>query len=177
MTAYHALANTVRAHDIKPIALRFMASVSIQDDGCWHWTGSRHLGYGNCGKEPYGSAKAHRASYLIFKGDIPAGMHVLHSCDVRHCVNPDHLRVGTHTENMRDMVTRGRHKATGGVKIQPGQYAGEAHPRAKLAERDVLQIRARGTLGEPRRLIASDYGVGKSCITRIISRESWSHVA
>lgn len=76
---------------------------------CWNWTGNLNMhGYG------YAMFKgkvwiAHRYSYFLSKGDIPEGMEVLHSCDNRKCVNPDHLSIGTHMDNMIDMIRKGRH--------------------------------------------------------------------
>lgn len=88
-------------------------------DGCWMWNGS------NKGKRmPYGSftfrgkrnQSAHRVSWIIYKGDIPEGMLVLHKCDVPQCVNPDHLFLGNYLDNERDKLLKGRHK---GEKLNP----------------------------------------------------------
>jgi hypothetical protein len=77
---------------------------------CWNWQGSldRH-GYGQF-KLGFGLSplRAHRIAYEACKGEIPEGMHVLHSCDNPRCCNPDHLRVGTHADNMADREARGR---------------------------------------------------------------------
>lgn len=75
------------------------------DNECWEWSGTRHSdGYGLVG-----GCYAHRISEQIHHGPIGAGLHVLHSCDNPPCVNPAHLRTGTHSDNVRDAVERGRH--------------------------------------------------------------------
>lgn len=74
---------------------------------CWLWTKSLQAsGYGNAWDGAV--TTAHRLSYRIHHGDIPKGLDVMHSCDVRHCVNPDHLSVGTRSQNMRDAKAKGR---------------------------------------------------------------------
>lgn len=97
---------------------RFWWRVDKSDD-CWIWTGYTHpqRGYGQIGigRRDEGLIETHRLSYELANGPIPEGMMVLHSCDVRACVNPDHLRVGTHRENMDDMVSRGRNHIPSGV--------------------------------------------------------------
>lgn len=78
--------------------------------GCWlWWRGLNSDGYGSCGIRGF-SRKAHRASWEIHKGPIPPGLHVLHRCDTPACVNPDHLFVGTHFDNMSDAARKGRLK-------------------------------------------------------------------
>src|SRR6266550_5872844 len=77
-----------------------------QEDQCWEWLGSRSKGYGritiNCGTE-----LAHRISWIVHIGPIPAGLNVLHHCDNPCCVNPSHLFVGTQTDNNRDCSSKG----------------------------------------------------------------------
>lgn len=87
---------------------RFFEQIDKKDTGCWHFGNSKR-GYGciSLGQRR-GHTNAHRLSYEIHKGPIPDGLHVLHSCDNPICVNPDHLRAGTHADNMRDMAIRGR---------------------------------------------------------------------
>lgn len=128
---------------------------------CWVWTASlTHNGYGQT-TSPLG-ARAHRVSYQLHVGPIPEGMCVLHRCDNRACVNPDHLFLGTHADNMADMLAKGRDKRVG-----------NQNARSVLTEEQVLDIRAdTGT----QRGIADKYGVGKSTIANILQRHTWKHI-
>ena len=81
---------------------------TIPESGCWIWLGATNTqGYGHL-RLNQKCIKAHRLAYTIRFGEIPAGMFVLHKCDVRPCVNPVHLYLGDQTDNMRDMMVRGR---------------------------------------------------------------------
>lgn len=79
-----------------------------KSSGCWVWSASGE--YGSYGYFSYlGETRAHRVSYILYIGPIPNDLLVLHKCDRRSCVNPDHLFVGTQKDNVRDMVDKGRH--------------------------------------------------------------------
>jgi hypothetical protein len=138
------------------------------NSGCWLWTGaSKELGYGviGLGHREDGTAKAHRVAYQLYKGDIPQGMNVLHSCDLPCCVNPAHLRLGTLSDNSRDCVSRGRHKTP--------DNRGERATWAKLNAEKVAQIKNREMTGAA---YAKLYGVSKSTIYQIWSGRNWSTV-
>jgi hypothetical protein len=95
---------------------RFYPKISINKNGCWIWTGKvQSKGYGELSTGSWKTSnrvvyRAHRLSYLIHVGDIPEGMHVCHTCDVRLCVNPDHLWVGTNHDNVLDCHAKGRRR-------------------------------------------------------------------
>lgn len=88
------------------------------DNGCWLWKGSvGSNGYGKINNKGQ-HLSAHRASYTVFKGAIPKGKHVCHSCDIRTCVNPDHLWIGTQRDNIQDMIEKGRKAPQKGKNIK-----------------------------------------------------------
>lgn len=153
-----------QAHD--SLAARFWSKVTKTDD-CWIWTGHRGApGYGMILRGVASGDRdvvvyAHRVSFEIHHGPIPEGLVVRHSCDVRLCVRPDHLSLGTQADNMRDMVERGR------------SAKGYRHSQAKLADADVAAIRARLAAGDTQSSIAIDYGVTQSAISGIKTGKRW----
>lgn len=142
---------------------RFEASISYSDNGCWEWRGykRKRARYGEFYTKDAQRILAHRASYLLLKGEEPGQLSVMHKCDNPSCVNPEHLALGTHQDNMRDRDTKGR------------QARGETSASAKLTENDVRAIRAdtRGC-----RRLARAYGVGVSAIVSVRNRTTWKHV-
>lgn len=143
---------------------RFFDKVNTAGD-CWLWTGQTlHAGYGGFslnGKQ----SKAHRVIYEVMNGPIPPGFVIRHTCDTPACVRPNHLLTGTAADNSRDMVERFRN------------LRGEAHPRAKLREKDVLAIRDWYRTGvTTHKEIAERYGVSAGLIGALLSGRIWKHV-
>lgn len=92
---------------------RFWSKVEkLPDDGCWNWTSSLNIqGYTQFWIAPLrGCIPAHRLAWVLAGNEIPDGL--CHHCDNRACVNPDHMFLGTQGDNLRDMVTKGRHPET-----------------------------------------------------------------
>lgn len=91
-----------------PVQERFESKYTKDPSGCWLWQAYKDSdGYGQLQVEGR-SVGAHRVSWELTNGPIPEGIFVCHTCDVCSCVNPDHLFIGTHTDNMRDKVKKGR---------------------------------------------------------------------
>jgi len=108
--------------------------------------------------------RSHRISYVLYRGEIPEGFIVLHSCDIPACINPDHLSLGTHDENMRDMKRKGR------------QALGERVNLSKLTAPQVEEIRRRYVGGNMNHL-AKEFGVSRVAVGQIIRKQTWRHVA
>lgn len=130
---------------------------------CWLWTAQCSRGYGRIWLKGSQSA-AHRYSYELHKGPIPNGMLLCHSCDVRNCVNPEHLWLGSSLENNHDMIDKARHAF--GVK----------NPKAKLQESDILEIRRLSQSGMFLKDIAVQYEIAISTVFDIVKRRRWRHV-
>ena len=92
------------------VAERFHSKYApVPFSGCWVWMGALSgKGYGKLMLKEHRLESAHRLSWLLHRGPIPDGLHVLHRCDVRTCVNPDHLFLGTNLDNIRDRIAKGR---------------------------------------------------------------------
>ena len=104
----------------RPAIERYLTHVRIPADKsqCWIWIGAgKGNGYGNV-RVRSKNISAHRRAYELFFGDVPDGKDVCHSCDVRFCVNPDHLFLGSRAENVADMMKKGRGAGPHKVEIR-----------------------------------------------------------
>ena len=145
---------------------RLFAEHTVADGECLIWQRSkdRH-GYGQIGLR--GKTKiAHRLSYWINIGPIPEGMHVLHSCDRRDCVNPEHLRTGTNADNVVDKLSRGR------------QFRGMDSPVSNqiITDADILEIRRLRERGLLYREIGEIFQYSRENVSCICRRKTWRHV-
>ena len=132
------------------------------NSGCWLWMGSLDPnGYGR----RVNGYKDHRPAHVVFwerrNGPMPEGMCGLHRCDVRCCVNPDHIFVGTKTDNSKDKVAKGR------------QGKGERYRNSKLRDADIPVILADT---RPQTVIAAEYGVSRQLIGLVKRGRNWKHV-
>jgi hypothetical protein len=131
------------------------------------WTGSiASSGYGQIADRPRPPLLAHRVAWTLAHSPIPDGLFVCHHCDVRACVNPAHLFLGTARDNTHDMFTKGREGPRRGLN-------GEQSPRATLTDAAVHDIR---TSTEPLLVMARRHGVGITTISKVRRRETWRHL-
>lgn len=176
MSAHHTpevrLDSMGRVRRLRPLSERFAAKwVPNHDTGCHEWTGARMpSGHGQIalrGRRPV--ILAHRAAWLLAHGSIPPGMCVCHRCDNPRCVNVAHLFLGTQADNMADCRAKGR-------ATLPPRMRGANHPRVKLTEDGVREIRVRLARGDRLTDIATDYGVVPTTIAWIRDGEHWRSV-
>lgn len=135
---------------------RFAAKYIKRPGGCWEWRAAQNgYGYGVWLDPSFSTRSAHRVSWILYRGPIPDGMQVLHRCDNRACVNPDHLFLGTQRDNMHDMWAKGRQKTN------------------KLPTAAIQSIKLSS---EPVERLAELYGVSISAIYRVRRGETWRSV-
>lgn len=149
-----------------PVVPRLEAqSTPEPNTGCLLWFGRADVGgYGRLrvnGRETRATRAALEAAGVV----VPKGAWVLHRCDQPACVNPAHLFVGTHAENMADMVRKDR------------QSRGALHARARLTVADVRRMRSLFAAGETVRSLIGLFSVKASCVRAVVARQTWRHVA
>ncbi len=133
--------------------------------GCWLWFGyTKPTGYGTISVNRK-MLRSHRFSWMLHRGEIPNGLHVLHTCDTPSCVNPDHLFLGTHTENIKDRDRKRRN--TRGV----------THPKAKLSEDDVRELRKMRQQGMSYRKLADFFHLNRKTAYYAANGKTWRDVS
>lgn len=171
---------------------RFMANViPVTESGCWLWTGDVSTKKGEVrarikhgGKTRVGA----RVAYELHVGPIPDGLLVCHRCDVPLCVNPKHLFLGTHADNVRDCENKGRrwHQRNpdevkdllSRYRAAPHQIArGERVSQSKLTAEDVVSIRKlAGAKVKSMAELARDHGLTHAAVRAVVNRVTWRHV-
>lgn len=160
----------------RPLADRFWARVKKSEDSCWLWTGARSSnGYGKIGGANRSNDYTHRVAWTLAHGEIPEGLFVCHRCDVKLCVRPDHLFLGTLQDNHADMTNKGRN-----FSGEPCSAVnrGSRNNRAILTEAqatEIRELRASGAMTQ--RAVADRYGVSPSAVRFIERGETWRHVS
>lgn len=165
-----SISTTSTAEQRRAWADKFWSRVQKPDDGCWLWLGSKiPRGYGLFYPAFKVRIYAHRFAWeLGHDRSVPEDMHVMHSCDNPSCVRPDHLSIGTPSENMRDCVRKNRN---GGVAPK-----GSKHHNAKLTESVVVELRAAVRAGKSISLLAQGLNVTETAVSFAVYGRTWKHV-
>ncbi len=143
------------------IVSKILANVVVED-GCWIWQGAVNTGgYGHIHIKKR-VLRVHRLMYEAYKGPLRAGMCALHRCDRRRCANPDHLFPGTRSDNMKDMIAKGRDRHLSGTDVKV----------SKLNWDDVRVIRElAGTMSHHQ--IAKRFNMHHTTIGDVINNKTW----
>lgn len=156
---YERTFRTFRTWD-EMVEILFSRVVEDPQSGCWLWQGCYvGRGYGGIWYDNQ-TLRVHRVSWIHHKGSIPQGICVLHKCDVRNCVNPNHLFLGTKADNIKDMCSKNRN----------AHLDGERNGSTHLTEAQVLAIYFDNRL---QREIAKDYDITRSAISLIKLGKTW----
>lgn len=141
--------------------------IKLGVDDCWGWKKRLfNFGYGNVNVGKRKQILAHRASWLVHCGEIPAKLQVLHSCDNPPCTNPKHLFLGTSKDNAQDCIKKNRKNVA----------EGEKHYNSKLNIEDVKKIRSLSKLGFSQNKLAKMFNVSSSAIQGIVEYTRWKSV-
>lgn len=135
------------------------------DSQCWEWKKCVVDGYGQIIPGPNRMIAAHKLSYMIYENEVVGDQLVCHRCDNRKCVNPGHLFLGSHQDNMNDMKNKGRGP----------NFKGERNPNRKLSDRDIIRIREIGH-SQPYTQTAKMFGVRPEMISFIVRNIHWKSV-
>src|SRR3990167_4964367 len=148
---------------------RFWRNVS-KSKFCWNWVGlvNSHPNKGGYGYMTFGGhrkLKSHRLSWEIHRGKIPKEMCVLHHCDNRRCVNPNHLFLGTQADNLTD-------------RLKKCKYAvGENHPSSKFTESQVKEmIRLYRIVGWTAKIVGKFFGTSEAYIWNLMNGRAWKYL-
>lgn len=148
---------------------RFWSKVN-KTDTCWLWTAGTAWDGAGVFKVSGKDVRAYRYSYELIYGPIPQGLLICHRCDNPACVRPDHLFLGTHLDNVRDKIAKGRERL-------PDRMYGSNHPNALLSADQVREIRALYATGKySRAKLARMYNVSEWCVRDAIHRKTWKHI-
>lgn len=167
--------------DLSPeMIARFWSKVDVRGrNECWPWTGGLSNGYGlfslSTGKKRRGFG-ANRIALFLKTGKDPESLYALHKCNFPACCNGRHLYAGTPKQNTLDCIKSGRNL----WPFQEFPPKGEIHPRAKLTDKQVIDIRKRfrnhGLSTEERKFIMTELGIHRSTLKRVIHGWGWKHL-
>jgi len=144
--------------------------ITVQDTGCWEWQAYKNeAGYAIMSLNNK-TTRVHRIAYELYnESKIPNGLIVCHSCDNPCCINPEHLWLGTHADNVNDKVNKGR--------AMGGSNKGEINPQRILNEYEVLEIREKYSTGNyTQEELGTEYSVSRSAIKMVVNRNNWKHI-
>jgi hypothetical protein len=156
---------------------KFWSRIDIRgEDECWLFKNQPSQRYGvyNLKLAPgnWKALRPHRYAWEQYhKRKIPSGLYVCHSCDTPKCCNPNHLWLGTNSDNQLDAIKKFGYRS--GIPISK---IGEEHHSSKLTEKQVLEIRKRANNGERQIDLAKEYQVSSVMISKIYLRKSWKHI-
>lgn len=149
----------------KDVAQKLLDRIKVDAKGCFLWKHAPDKqGYARTKIAGGKHRRAHRVSFEVFRRQIPPGMRVCHHCDVKHCINPAHLFLGTAKDNSQDAVRKGRNATC------------ESHASSKLNADSVCEIARRYNAGESIRDLAAAYGVFQHAIWCVLTGRTWKRV-